>query len=116
MKSLIHDMANIEHIAAITDNKLSLVIRNIVDSSDKFTPSLMKDDYDDAWLHLKFNSNSYYHLDETDDLQKNDNVLYFIVFHKTLKHVIFMRSQTPEIQTSRFASSIHQRRRWAWKI
>ena len=37
-------------------------------------------------------------LDETDGLQENDNVLYYMAFHKTLKHVIFARAASPRIQ------------------
>ena len=93
---LIHDMANIEHIAETIDNKLSLTIRNIADNNDKFIPDLMKND--DEWLHLKFNSNGYYYLDEKGDLQENDNILYYVAFHKTLKHAIFMRAAGPEFK------------------
>ena len=96
VKLLIHDIANIEHITETTDNKLNLTIRNIVDNNDKFILDLMKDD--DEWLRLKFNSNSYYYFDETDCLQENDNVLYYMAFHKTLKHTIFMRAAGPEFK------------------
>ncbi len=94
-KLLIHDMANIDHIAETTDNKLSLTIRNNADRNNKFIPDLMKDD--DEWLYLKFNSNSYYS-DKKDDLQDNDNVLYYMAFHKTLKHVVFSRATGPEFK------------------
>ena len=96
MKLLIHDIANIEHIAETTDNKLSLAIRNIVDNNDKFIPDLMKDD--EEWLRLKFNSNSYYYFDEIDSLQENDSALYYLAIHKTLKHAIFMRAAGPEFK------------------
>ena len=97
VKLLIHDIANIEHMAETTDNKLNLIIRHIVDNNDKFIPELMKDD-DDEWLHLKFNSSGYYYPDETGGLQDNDNELYHIAFHKTLKHVIFTRAAGPEFK------------------
>lgn len=95
---LIHDMANIEHITETTDNKLSFAIRNIVDNNNKFIPDLMKDDDDDGWLHLKFNSNSYYYFDEIDSLQENDSTLYYMAIHKTLKHAIFMKAAGPEFK------------------
>jgi len=103
VKLLIHDMANIEHITETTDNKLSLAISNIVDNNDKFVPDLMKDD--EEWLHLKFNSNSYY-FDETDRLQENDSALYYMAIHKTLKHAIFMRAAGPDFK-SRTAAVHH---------
>lgn len=96
VKLLIHDIANIEHIAETTDNKLSRTVRNIIANNDKFMHDLMKDD--EEWLRLKFNSNSYYYFDETDCLQENDNVLYYTAFHKTLKNVIFMRAAGPEFK------------------
>jgi hypothetical protein len=83
VKLLIHDLANIEHIPEITDNKLNHTICNIVDNNnDKFIPDLVKDNDDGNWLHLKLNSNSYY-LDDTDSLQGDNNVLYYIICHKT---------------------------------
>ena len=95
VKLLIHDMANIEHIAETTDNKLNLTIRNIVDNNNKFIPDLMKDD--EEWLRLKFNSDSYY-VDEIGGLQNNDNVSYYTAFHKTLKQVIFVRATGQEFK------------------
>ena len=94
VKLLIHDQ---EHIVENIDNKLSLTIRNAVDKNDKFIPDLTKDD--NEWLHLKFNSNNYY-FDETDGLQDNDNVLYCIGFHKTLKHITFVRIAKPEFHSA----------------
>jgi hypothetical protein len=75
VKLLIHDLANIEHIPEITDNKLNHTICNTADNNNdnnKFIPDLMKDYDDGNWLHLKLNSNSYY-LDETDGLQEDNN-------------------------------------------
>ena len=95
VKLLIHDLENIEHITETTDNKLNLAIRNIVDNNNKFIPDFMKDD--EEWLRLKFNSNSYY-VDEIGGLQNSDNVSYYMAFHKTLKHVIFVRATGQEFK------------------
>jgi hypothetical protein len=60
-------------------------------------------DYDDGnWLYLKLNSNSYY-LDDTDGLQEDDNVLYYIICHKTHKHIIFMRAPCKEFKSKAIA-------------
>jgi hypothetical protein len=95
VKLLFHDLANIDHIHEITDNKLNHTICNIADNNDKFIPDLVKD-YDE-WLHLKLNSNSYY-LGVTDGLQEDNNALYCIICHKTHKHIIFMRAPSKEFK------------------
>jgi hypothetical protein len=95
VKLLFHDMENIDHIDRAIDSDLSLTIRNIADNSDKFIPDLMNTD--DEWLYLKFNSNSYF-LDESNGLQDNDTVLYCMTFHKTRKHVIFIRAAAQELE------------------
>jgi hypothetical protein len=96
MKLLIHDLENIEHIAEITENKLSLTFGKIDNINDKLIPDLIKDD--DNWLRLKFDSDSYY-IDESDDSQGTDNVLYCIGCHKTLKHIILTRTTGQEFKT-----------------
>jgi hypothetical protein len=93
---LIHDMENIDHIDRAMDSDLSLIIHNIADNNDKFISDLMNID-DGEWLSLKFNSNSYY-LDESNGLQGNDYVSYYMTFHKTRKHVIFVRAVAQELE------------------
>jgi hypothetical protein len=95
VKLLIHDQENIEHIVENIDNKLSLTLCNAVDKNDKFIPDLMKDN--NEWLRLKFDSDSYY-IDESDDSQVTDNVLYCIGCHKTLKHIILTRTTGREFK------------------
>jgi hypothetical protein len=94
---LIHDMENIDHIDRAMDSDLSLIIHNIADNNDKFISDLMNIDDSGEWLSLKFNSNSYY-LDESNGLQGNDNVSYYMAFHKTRKHVIFVRAVAQELE------------------
>jgi hypothetical protein len=96
VKLLIHDMENIDSIDRAIDSDLSLTIQNIADNNDKFILDLMNID-DSEWLHLKFNSNSYY-LEESNSLQDNDNLLYYMTFHKTLRHVIFVRTAAQELE------------------
>jgi hypothetical protein len=100
VKLLIHDMENIDHIDRAIDNEISLTIHNITDNNDKFISDLMNIDDDGKWLYLKFNSNSYY-LDESDGLQDNDNVLYYMAFHKSRKHVIFVRAAAQELEINK---------------
>jgi hypothetical protein len=103
VKLLIHDLANIEHIPEITDNKLNHAICNIVDNNNdnnKFIPDLMKDE--NQWLRLKLDSNSYY-LDETDGLQEDNNAVYYIICHKTHKHIIFMKAPYQEFKSKAIA-------------
>jgi hypothetical protein len=98
VKLLIHDLANIGHIPEITDNKLNHTICSIADNNndnDEFISDLIKDN--DEWSHLKLTSNSYY-LDERDGLQEDDNVLYYIICHKTHKHIILMRAPSKEFK------------------
>jgi hypothetical protein len=97
MKLLFHDLENIEHIAEITENKLTLTFGNIANNNVKLIADLIKDD--DKWLYLKFDSDSYY-LDESDGLQGTDDVLYFIGCHRTLKHITFVRIAKPEFHTA----------------
>jgi hypothetical protein len=100
VKLLIHDVDNIDHIDRAIDNEISLTTIHNADNNDKFIPDLINID-DGEWSYLKFNSNSYY-LDESNGLQDNDNVLYYTAFHKTRKHVIFIRAtaQEPEFKTT----------------
>lgn len=97
VKSLIHDLLDFEHIAKTMDNKLGLTIRNVADNNDMFLPGsdLAQNN---EWLHLTLSNNSYY-LDET-ALQENDNILYYMAIHKTLNHVIFTRTASPEFKIS----------------
>jgi hypothetical protein len=98
VKSLIHDLLDIEHIAETMGNKLGLAIRNIADNNnDIFLPGSDLTQNDD-WLHLTFSNNSNY-LDET-ALQDNNNILYHMAIHKTLDHVIFARAASPEFKTT----------------
>jgi hypothetical protein len=96
VKSLIHDLGNVEHIAETMDNKLGHTIRNVADNNnDMFIPRSHLT-YNDEWLHLTFSNNNYY-LDET-ALQGNDSILYYFAIHKTLDHAIFARAASPEFK------------------
>ena len=82
------------------DNKLGLTICNVFDNNDIFlTGSNLTQN--DEWSHLTFSNNNYY-LDEK-VLYENDNIAYYLAIHKTLIHVIFARTTSPEFKTT----SIH---------
>ena len=96
---LFHDLVTNGHAAATEaiENKLSLTICNNANNDDMFTPKYGSTK-NDEWLHLTFSDNSYY-LDET-TLQQNDDMLYYMAVHKTLNHVIFARTKSPEFKTA----------------
>ena len=98
MKSLTHDLLDIEHIAETMENKLGLTIRNVADNNnDTF---LLGSDLtqNGDWLHLTFSNNNY-NLDEA-ALQDNEDILHLMAIHKTLNHVIFARSASPEFKST----------------